>query len=655
MCGVTALGQTIMSGDGHIRHLKRRSADVGGLHLAVMNNGQGKGWAGTEVETKYAELLSDMYNHTLIAVNDHDMNFVPASLPKPTRSRLIRSLDCWHFEPHKLPEEEVLAGTLLLFEALYRIDGMESSIGVPLTRIASFLHHLRKIYRYENTYHNYEHALDVLQATQCYLVTAGLVPPITLLLQPGKLWKSTRKPNGKSLLDLLGLRDIFAIYIAAIGHDVGHPGFTNVFMKNAQTPLSMVFDGNSALEQLHCQLLLRVMRHHGLGALLDDPVEGPQFRKLLLKTVLATDMSVHDDFMQRFKDDLDGKQSDSVLLRKILVSQALIKNADISNPSRPFPVAQHWATALMQEWLAQAMLEEHYQLQHTVNPSEKPLAVSKSQVYFISVFAKPLLDLTAKALPDLDRYAKHIDMNLERWMTRRDELLQLEEKADPKSQPTPPPTSPRQPGDFQSAFPLSLPIAFPTPPTTIAGSVASSDSPPGSPSESSFFSPMSEVSNGSSQIPQRFRSPSNSGSSTDSSNGGTSVIGMLPINFPPSDNEAIRAAGKSSIRQARNVNRNSWCSPSMLSNGQKIPGLTHLFSPLASPLSNTSSPSDMYPSPLSVLPPTSIAAPSHLNGRSAPSATPVVAVAVPVSKRTPVPDITTPSQLDTGTPGPTTK
>lgn len=53
------------------------------------------------------------------------------NLSESVRSRLIHSLDRWYFEPHRLPDEEVLACTLLLFEALFRIEGMREA--VPLT------------------------------------------------------------------------------------------------------------------------------------------------------------------------------------------------------------------------------------------------------------------------------------------------------------------------------------------------------------------------------------------------------------------------------------------------------------------------------------------------------------------------------------------
>lgn len=54
-------------------------------------------------------------------------------------------------------------------------------------------------------------------------------------------------------------------------------------------------------------------------------------RKLLWQTVLATDMSMHDQFMRNFKDIIDG-QLGSLCIRQVIVCQAIMKCADISNP-----------------------------------------------------------------------------------------------------------------------------------------------------------------------------------------------------------------------------------------------------------------------------------------------------------------------------------
>ena len=101
----------------------------------------------------------------------------------------------------------------------------------------------------------------------------------------------------------------------------------------------MVYDDKSALEQMHCALLLKLMRKHGLGSLIATPVEAldastPSFRKTLVDTVLVTDMSVHFDWMQRLGQLADGSVKMSREEKKTLVCQALIKCGDISNPVR---------------------------------------------------------------------------------------------------------------------------------------------------------------------------------------------------------------------------------------------------------------------------------------------------------------------------------
>jgi len=65
--------------------------------------------------------------------------------------------------------------------------------------------------------------------------------------------------------------------------------------------------------------------------LLDPTKRGTSFRRLLYKTLLATDMSVHFDFMSSFQSLLNEALPDP-FKRQVLVCQALIKCADISNP-----------------------------------------------------------------------------------------------------------------------------------------------------------------------------------------------------------------------------------------------------------------------------------------------------------------------------------
>lgn len=103
----------------------------------------------------------------------------------------------------------------------------------------------------------------------------------------------------------------------------------------------MLYDDKSVLEQMHYSLMLQVMRRSGLSGLLDGsaPLNGdqgtPGCKRLLLSIILATDLSVHDQFMQDFEELIrHGITRVDAFKAKVLVCQALIKCADISNPVR---------------------------------------------------------------------------------------------------------------------------------------------------------------------------------------------------------------------------------------------------------------------------------------------------------------------------------
>lgn len=83
----------------------------------------------------------------------------------------------------------------------------------------SFIFDIYHSYHNANPYHNFKHALDVLQSTWYYLRSLGLFfksivdtkNPLKLLLKPVH---------------------ILALLIASLGHDVGHPGVNNGFLVN---------------------------------------------------------------------------------------------------------------------------------------------------------------------------------------------------------------------------------------------------------------------------------------------------------------------------------------------------------------------------------------------------------------------------------------
>jgi hypothetical protein len=89
---------------------------------------------------QHRQLQATVRGYLILTYLSHHLSFRPTNEKIPgNRQRLIDSLDTWHFEPHKLPEDAVLACTILLFEALLRTENMVQDIGLDMGRFDFYL------------------------------------------------------------------------------------------------------------------------------------------------------------------------------------------------------------------------------------------------------------------------------------------------------------------------------------------------------------------------------------------------------------------------------------------------------------------------------------------------------------------------------------
>lgn len=81
-----------------------------------------------------------------------------------------------------------------------------------------FIFDICNSYHNSNPYHNFRHAVDVLQSTWYYLSALGFTSGCRDVY------------NNNRLQSLLEPVHILALLLASLGHDVGHPGVNNGFM-----------------------------------------------------------------------------------------------------------------------------------------------------------------------------------------------------------------------------------------------------------------------------------------------------------------------------------------------------------------------------------------------------------------------------------------
>ena len=182
-------------------------------------------------------------------------------------------------------------------------------------------------------YHNFRHAVDVLQSLFYFILQIGTLPAYPPGSEPPPL-SGAKSP----IAQLLQPFDALTLLISAIGHDVGHPGVNNMFLVKLNAPLAQLYNDQSVLEAFHCAAYSQILRRHWPAAFHDKAM-----RRLMISSILATDMGVHSDYMQHLgqlqekiheSKVIDGWSPKDIETYRVLSCGLLIKCADISNVVR---------------------------------------------------------------------------------------------------------------------------------------------------------------------------------------------------------------------------------------------------------------------------------------------------------------------------------
>ncbi|RUO96910.1 hypothetical protein BC936DRAFT_141270 [Jimgerdemannia flammicorona] len=393
------------------------------------------------------------------------------------RTKFLKArISSWDFLPHEFAEEDLMRCVYLIFQQVLAMEELRD-LGVSKDQLHRFIYALRNSYHNSNPYHNFAHAVDVLQATYFFLCKMGLLQP----MHRGNRSSFASKPsqparfkNGFRVQELLRPKDIFALIVASIGHDVGHPGVNNVFLINTGTPLALLYNDRSVLESFHAMSLFHMMKKHGfdfcnienasnpgyMGMLISfrtssqrtsllsctysKPIQChssncADFRKLVVNTILATDMGLHFEYVSKIKEQynrlklqgLNMNGPSTIEQERLLVCGAIIKCADISNcvscfsivsfwkelsailkaheayvfirdfQARPFHEAEKWSEILLEEFGNQGDLERDMGMPVIPTNDRGKLSQAESQIGFIKNVALPLFESVKEVIPGM--------------------------------------------------------------------------------------------------------------------------------------------------------------------------------------------------------------------------------------------------------------
>ncbi|KAH8075342.1 calmodulin-dependent cyclic-nucleotide phosphodiesterase [Aureococcus anophagefferens] len=192
---------------------------------------------------------------------------------------------------------------------------------------------------------------------------------------------------------------ILVVLVAALAHDVGHPGLTNAFLVETQHELAVRYNDHSPLENMHSRVALDLARPW-LATL--DADARKRARSTWIELVLATDMKEHAAAIFQVEHALskDPAYDARAVANHTTCLKLLIHAADLSNPTKAWATYDRWTAKIMEEFYAQADREAELDLPRTVPPRGQ-CEMDKFQLGFIG-FIRPLFVAASKI--------RHLDM-----------------------------------------------------------------------------------------------------------------------------------------------------------------------------------------------------------------------------------------------------
>lgn len=234
----------------------------------------------------------------------------------------------WDFSAHDFSDDELLLCAFEMFMHAFTMPEVEEW-RISSGQLTDFLFACRRAYNEQVPYHNFRHVVDVLQGVFYFCLALGVLPHFDSDEAPRPRTDTT------SLSKILRPFDALTLLIVAIGHDVGHPGVNNAFLVTLKAPLAQMYNDKSVLESFHCAAFSQVLRKHW-------PITQsvPGMRRLMIESILATDMGLHFDYMSQLdklkkklqdEGDISNWDDKDVSANRSLLCTLLIKAADISN------------------------------------------------------------------------------------------------------------------------------------------------------------------------------------------------------------------------------------------------------------------------------------------------------------------------------------
>jgi hypothetical protein len=275
----------------------------------------------------------------------------------------------------------------IAFRAFMGVEGSRRLVTDP-DRMREFIWEVSRNY-HNNPYHNFQHAVDTTNVMA---------------------WLLSLPRVRACLPDLY----VFVLLVAALVHDLDHPGTDNNWEIKTQSERARRYNNIAVLEHHSLDLALEIFQNSVFDVFADLSAKSrKEALQLLGITVLATDFSMHRAFLQELETFLDKHRQLNTASRDFLslFARTLMKAADISNTSKEFTQARLWGKRVMREYWAQGEQEKKRDLPLGPLNDRNKVEFHAAQGWFIENQVTPLFLLLSRLEEDVQDAVDTLALN----------------------------------------------------------------------------------------------------------------------------------------------------------------------------------------------------------------------------------------------------
>jgi len=237
-----------------------------------------------------------------------------------------------------------------------------------------------------------------------------------------------------------------SLFLSCLCHDYKHPGVNNNYLKETKNLLSLTYNDNSILENMHISEAFKLINYSEEYNIFDKIENNTykQLRKEMISCVLATDMTFHNyyvDFMNdqinKIKEQNNGNNMNEIKDKEKIDNKCyqnymnlLIHSADISNPTKPFEIYWKWAKMVVDEFYEQGDKEKELGL--VCSCDRDKTTIYQSQLGFINFIEIPFYSLFGELFKKLKFYYETLMENKNKIISMQQEDNNKKENEDQK-------------------------------------------------------------------------------------------------------------------------------------------------------------------------------------------------------------------------------